>query len=119
MARDTLVIQELGKEGAQYDLDIAFTAMVAANDMDVDNVGGNILILVENAGSSGAQTITFISVADEYGRTGDIDLEVAEGAWGIAGPFLPSIWNQSTGKLNIDSAHEDNLNVAAIRYKPL
>jgi len=119
MARDTLVIQELGSEGSQYDLDIAYTAMVAANDMDFDNVGGNILILVKNAGSSGAQTVTFVSVADEYGRTGDIDLEVAQGATGVAGPFLPTIWNQSTGKLNIDSAHEDTLSLAAVRYRPL
>lgn len=116
--RDTIVIQELGNEGSQYDADVAWTPGVAADDLDFDNVGGNILILIRNLGTSGAQTATFISVADPYGRTGDIDVVVAQGAYGAAGPFLPTVWNQSTGKLNIDIATEDAFSFAAVRYLP-
>lgn len=118
MAYDTLVIQELGAEGAQFDTDIAATPMVAANGVDFDNVGGNILILIVNDGAA-PQTATFKAVADPYGRTQDMDVLVANGKKAVAGPFTPPIWNQSDGKLLVDSATEDSFNFSAIRYRPL
>ena len=116
MARDTLVIQELAGEGSQYDAAVAFTPMVAANNLDVDNVGGNILILIDNL-SIGIETATFVAVADDRGRTVDLVLAVGAGKKAIVGPFNPSFWNQSDGKLHIDSADEATFNFAAIRYK--
>ena len=117
MARDTLVIQELGNEGAQYDAAIAFTAMDADNDLEVDNTGGNILIIIDNQHVA-AQTATFVSVADGAGRTGDLALEVAAGKTAVVGPFTPTLWNQSDGMLHIDSADETTFNFAAVRYTP-
>jgi len=115
MARDTLTIQELAGEGSQYDAAIAFTAMTAANDMDFDNVGGNILIMIVNEHVA-AQTATFVSVADDRGRSGDLSIEVAAGKTAMVGPFNPTFWNQSDGKVHIDSDDETTFNFAAIRY---
>lgn len=117
MPRDTLVIQELGAEGSQYDAAVAFTDFVDANEMDFDNVGGNVLIWIENSGA-GSQTATFKTVADPFGRSGDMDVAVVNGKTAVVGPFNPMVWNQSDGKVHIDSGDEDSFAFAAVRFTP-
>lgn len=114
MARDALVVQQMGNEGAQYDQAIAYTEMVAANDLEFAN-DGRTLLLVKNGGTTGAGAATIVSVAAERGRTGDIAISIAQGADGIFGPFPVSAWNQAGAVVHVDSAFEDAFSFAAIR----
>jgi hypothetical protein len=73
--------------------------------------------MFSNEGTSGAQAATIVSVADEFGRTSDIAVSVAQGEKAIYGLFLPSNWHQSgTATINVDTAVEDNWKVAAVNF---
>jgi hypothetical protein len=89
--------------------------MVAANDVVLTGVTTRTIILFSNEGSTGAQTATIKSVADQYGRTGDVAVSVAQGAIGGYGLFLPSNWHQpGLATINVDTADEDSWKIAAI-----
>lgn len=118
MARDTLTIQAISSKTTPYDLDVAWTAGVAANDMQFAN-NGNTILLVKNAGTSGTQTVTVVSVADEYGRTGDLSIAVGQGKYAFVGPLLPGIFNQSDGNVYLNFTTEDNLSFAAVSYQQI
>jgi len=115
MARDTLTVYPIGASNSQYTSDFTKTSMVTANGLQVANTGGNILLVVENAGTSGAQTLTITSVACSHGRTETLSRAVAQGSEQVLGPFPPELWNDGNGNLLIDSATEDNFDFAAIR----
>ena len=118
MARDTLTVQEIGGLGSPELEDITWTAGVAANDIEFQN-DGRTLLLMKNAGTSGSQTATVISVASPDGRSQDQAVACGQGETSIAGPFPGQLWNQSTGLVNVDISTEDNFSFAAIRLPKL
>jgi hypothetical protein len=65
-----------------------------------DNVNGNAVTnngLVElrlKNPTAGSLTVTVASVADSYGRIGDIVQAIAAGAEYVVGLLPPSLWNQ-------------------------
>ncbi len=114
MPRDTLTIQEIGGLGSPELENITFTAGVAANDIEFTNDGRTVL-LVKNAGASGAQTADVIAVASPYGRLQDQTVSADQGAESIAGPFPPQLWTQADGMVYVDIATEDAFSFAAVR----
>jgi hypothetical protein len=84
-----------------------FTAWDAANGNRWKS-SGNDLVLVRNAHATLARTVTVVSVADEYGRTGDITaFSLAAGAI-VALPKLKNAgWADSSGYISIDGSTTD------------
>ena len=113
MARATIPIQVIGAEGVQKIDDISFTLVVAADDAQFLNDGQTVLI-VQNGGV-GVETITAISVADQFGRSLDLDVTPTNAKESIAGPFRKSIYNQSDGYVHLDTA-DATLSVAAVKF---
>ena len=60
-------------------------------------VEGKTLVLVHNT-FAGAKTVTFTSVADGYGRTGDIaTYSIGQDELAIFGPFKAGGWSHGSG----------------------
>lgn len=117
MARTNLVAQTL--PGAYPTLPIsANTRDLTTNAIDIVNgnettlVDSKTVVLLKNE-DAGATTVTFTSVADTLGRTGDITAySIGAGELAIFGPFKLVGWTHS-GKLWIDGSDVD-LKVAVI-----
>ena len=80
---------------------------VAANDGEFDNtVGRTVLIYINGMGASSGQAtvITTISVADPFGRTGDItNPSCAANTVMCCGPYPPFLFNViATGRVQVD-----------------
>ncbi|MBU2249525.1 MAG: hypothetical protein KKD77_22450 [Gammaproteobacteria bacterium] len=100
-------------EGAygDYGANEADVAMAAA---DVGN--GNYWVLKEgdvllaHNTNVGAQTITIASVADKYGRSGNIAAySIGADEYAVFGPFQFHGWRQTTGWIHVDAASADVL----------
>ncbi len=115
MARDTLTVNQIGAKNVQYTADITLQSMVTANGFQCANTGGDVLLVVQNNGTSGAQTLVITSVACSHGRTLDISRAVGQDDVQVLGPFEPGLWNDSSGNLLIDSVTEDSFDFAAVR----
>ena len=64
---------------------------------------GKELVIAQNTGAS-AYTVTINSVADEYGRTGDITAHsIAAGAIAVFGPFSVHGWRQSNDNIYLEA----------------
>ena len=114
MARTAIPIQEIPRNGGVLD-DIAWTAGDATNDHEFANTG-NELLLMKNTHSS-EQTATVVSVADEYGRTGDGTLAPdATTGISIAGPFKPPLWNSAAGLMYVDLTDDTGVTFAVVRF---
>jgi len=76
--------------------------VMAAADVSGYNqfvASGNDLVVAFNS-DSGAQTLTINSVADPYGRTGNITTySIGAGEYAIFGPFRQDGWMQTDGKI--------------------
>ncbi len=96
--RVDIPVQELGFIGNINDLTL--TAGDSANNHSAVNSGREVLIM-ENTDAS-PHTATIVSVACSHARTGNILLATAATAIGIAGPFPPSLFNQTGSLVNID-----------------
>ncbi len=60
-------------------------------------VEGKTLILLQNT-FAGAKTVTFTSVADSYGRTGDITTySIGQDEFALFGPFKAAGWSHGSG----------------------
>lgn len=75
---------------------VTYTAANAAGDMFANN--GKMKFRIKNGGGSSI-TATVVSVADPYGRTGDLVISVAAGAEVEVGTLDPALWNQRTGDI--------------------
>lgn len=96
---------------------ITFTTADAGNDHDFDN-SGNDFLWIQNDGG-GAVQVTVVSVADPFGRTGDIVMSVGAAARGVAGPFPQPLFNQSGGRrVNVLLDIDTSVTLAVIRYDP-
>jgi hypothetical protein len=112
MPRTALTVQDLGLNGQ---LNATMTAVDAANGMSFLNDGQTVLA-VKNADAS-SKTVTVRSVADEWGRTGDVACIVSAGGVGILGPFTPAIFNQGDGTCNVDFSAATSTTIAASKFK--
>lgn len=66
---------------------------------------GREILLVHNTGAS-SYTYTITSVADPYGRTGDITTQsIAAGAIHTLGPFGLAGWQQTDGRLYLEASN--------------
>jgi hypothetical protein len=93
--------------GGPWDYDgvaLTWTAADAALKNQVTLTGREI-VLVDNT-NVGAQTVTFTSVADPYGRTKDMSFSIPAANKRIFGPFTRQGWD-SGGQLLIDCAAAD------------
>lgn len=110
MARTPIAAQAL--EGAYGDYganeaDMTQTAADEANGNSTPWSGSKLLVIADNQ-NAGAQTITFTSVADAFGRTGHItDYSIGIGEIGVFGPFEPDGWMQADGSLYYTAAAAD------------
>lgn len=105
MARTLIptVVAAANKVGVE--LTASDVAADAANGMYFVNAGGaQTILIVQSASASGAD-VTIVSVADPYGRTGDIGPATVGAAATVAfGPFEPLLFNQPGGTININLA---------------
>lgn len=94
--------------------DVALTAADATNKQEA-TITGRELILAYNS-DSGAHTVTFTSIADDLGRTGDItSYSVGAGEFALFGPFTLKGWQQSNGKVYFE-ANDATVKFLVIRY---
>jgi len=77
--------------------DVTLTAVDTVNNNSV-TLDAGMSCLVQNSGGS-PYTITFTSVADHLGRTGDITYTVAAGGFALFGPVTLKGWMQTDGKV--------------------
>jgi len=114
MARTAITVQAMAAHGGGKD-DIAWTAADATNDHEFLNTGRE-LVLMKND-SAGALTATLVSVADEYGRTGDKTITTGASDISIFGPFPPSKFNQAGGLMHIDLTDDTSLSFAVVQFQ--
>jgi len=107
MARATLTkTTPLGSNGT-YGANLADMVMTAANVSDKNQFvcTGNDLVIAHNtnAGST-ARTVTVTSVADPYGRTGNIAAySIGAGEFAVFGPFKSTGWQQTDGYVYLEA----------------
>ena len=113
MARDTIVVTNtaIHTPGGVGSAGVLATLALpsAANDAKFDNALGRALLLFINGfggASSVSVTITIKSVADAFGRSGDLEIVVAPGQVAVCGPFPPALFNQKSGT-DIDKVYVD------------
>ncbi len=96
---------------------LSFTAGDDVNEHDFTNTGNEIL-WVQNDGA-GTVLVTVVSVADPFGRLGNIVFTVAATTGrGCAGLFIPTLFNQSNGKVNVTLDDDTGVTLAVIRFDP-
>src|SRR4051812_29495309 len=80
-------------------------AEVAADAMAHEQVKltGKETILIRNSGAT-PRAITITSVADSFGRTGDITDTIAAGATGVYGPIPVAGFQQADGNVYFECA---------------
>ena len=117
MPRDVITVNENAKRYpplpvAANSLDFAFTAGDAVNGLQYQATGREV-VLVRNI-NAGSQTFTLLSVADEFGRKGDITTySLAAGEFAVLIPPLKG-FQQADGSVWIDVSHDD-VHVAVLR----
>lgn len=79
---------------------LAPTLPDVGNGAKFDNALGRVLLLIINGlggSTSVGVTVVILSVADAFGRTGDLEINVAPGEVAVCGPFPPALFNQPSG----------------------
>ena len=84
--------------------DIPFVAAIVADKEQVP-LDGKIIVLVRNVDATNPYTVTFTSVADEFGRTGDITTYSLAAGEVAAFEFEPRGWKQADGNLYFEAAN--------------
>ena len=100
---------------------LTFTGSTQALGMYLVNTPNKTRLLAMN-GDASTKTVTIVSVADEYGRTGDIALVVPAAVGGVpgigyAGPFDPTMFGQggaNTGQIYVNTSADTSLSLAAV-----
>lgn len=116
MPRTALTVTQMG--GAYASAGVVATEQAAdvGNGNYIPLTGGEVVVARNTNSGSTAHTVTFTSVADSEGRTGDITGEsIAAGAVHVFGPFQPNGWKQTDGRLYIDANHAE---IKFSVYKP-
>lgn len=102
MARDSITVSNTVLAGVAPTLDTP----VAANNGEVANGGGNVIVVVVNGLgglAGGATQVTVQQVACTHGRVQNAAaFTVAADTVGVFGPFPPALYEQSDGTVQID-----------------
>ena len=102
MGRDTITVTNTVRAGVLP----ALTAPSAANNAEVANASGNVIVVFVNgmgAASVQATAVTIQQVADPYGRIqNDAAFTVTVDVVGVLGPFPPLLYNQTDGTVQLD-----------------
>jgi hypothetical protein len=112
MARGDITVATAPGSYATAAVEATWTDGDAVNNLQSVFTGGEI-VLVHNT-DSGSHTATIQSVGDTFGREGDLVMAVPAGEIHLAGPFRRLGWQQSDGKLYIDT-DDATLKVLVIR----
>lgn len=97
----------LGAYGNYGVANAADLAMAAADASSLNQfvASGNDLVFAHNTGGSD-YTVTISSVADPFGRTGDITTySLGAGEYAVFGPFKLAGWMQSDGKIYLQASN--------------
>jgi hypothetical protein len=105
--RTTIARQRLPGGYSGQSLNAIMTACDASNGNASPLQGGEFL-LVRNSGAS-ARVFSITSVADPFGRSGDISETIQAGETRLYGPFLISGWRQNDGSIYYSGAHAELL----------
>jgi len=106
MARQTLTKTTAPGNYSDSGVDVTLTTADTSND-DQFLASGSDLVIAVNTGASPA-TVTINSVADEYGRTGDVSAySVGAGETAVFGPFPTHGWAQSDGYVYLEASSTD------------
>lgn len=109
MARQTLTKTTSPSPNPTAGVAVTMTAADTTNHEQIALTGREVL-LIQNTGAS-SHTYTITSVADPYGRTGDISTQtIAAGAIHVLGPFGLQGWQQTNGFLYLQA------NDAEVKY---
>jgi hypothetical protein len=112
MARTALAITDVTAQPPN--VQVGAVAMDAVNNNMFLN-DGRIVLIVGNP-SGGSLNVTFVSVADRLGRTGDLVISIPAGLQRIVGPLPQTGWNQlGTDVGNVYINPGSGLNVALFR----
>ncbi len=122
MPRVAIAVQTVPKNGGAVVIaPAALTAADAANDHTFVNDGATLLMAINEDASPNA--VTIVSVADEFGRVGDVLMTVPAATAGvpgvgIAGPFDRELFNQPAADnlVNVDIAADTGLNFVAAKF---
>ncbi len=99
MARTVITKQQLSTKAGVVPL--PFIPVDVANGMQVRNTGVEVVALV--TGTASSVTLTFPSVPDAFGRTGDQVIVQGANLTGYYGPFSPAnIWGDGAANLYIN-----------------
>lgn len=102
MARQTLTKSTAPGSYATAGVAVTMTAADTVNKEQFVSTGKE-LVIAHNTGGS-PYTVTITSVADEYGRSGDITAySVAAGAIAAFGPFPVHGWRQSNDNIYLEA----------------
>lgn len=122
MPRVTVTVNESAKRYptplpvAINSLDFAFTVGDAVNGLEYVATGREA-VLLRNVNIA-AQTFSLLSVADEFGRKGDITAySLGPSEFAVLAPPLKG-FQQADGKIYIDVGHND-VNIAVLRLPSL
>lgn len=114
MARTEITVQNGTIAGATLVTEVAADS---GNGMQFTN-DGNTILLLSNEHGSNSYTVSLPTInSDRFGRTKTVSQAVAAGRLAIIGPLDPGIFNNSSGKVEVDLTGSTSLVVAAIRLK--
>jgi hypothetical protein len=97
MARTAIAVQSVARNAA---VAVTMNSGDNVNGMYFPNTGIEEVILSNPTG--GTVTVTFVSVADEAGRTGDVVRAMLTLEQGFAGKFKPAWFNQTDGTVQVN-----------------
>lgn len=102
MARTTLT--KTAAPGA-YAATLTTLTMTAADTVNLNEfvAGDNDLLVIHNTGGV-TYTVTVTSVADPFGRSGDLSaINITAGAYAVFGPMKLTGWKQTDGKIYLQA----------------
>ncbi len=106
MARTTLTKTDAPGKYASQGAALTMEAADPTNKNQFVATGAD-LVFAHNTGA-GAATVTINSVADPYGRTGDISsYSIPAGGYAVFGPFPSLGWQQSDGYIYLEASSTD------------
>ena len=113
----TLIVLAADKVGDELLALMVGADTQAADGFDFPN-DGNVILLVQDDPSTGAgDDFAFSAINDPYGRPeATLTRTVTLKKMYVYGPFLPLIWNQTDGTINLKfTTHAATTLIAAIR----
>lgn len=104
MARATLTTSTAPGSNNYTGVTLTMTAADASNFNEFV-ASGKDLVVAHNTGGS-PYTVTITSVADPFGRMGDVSaVSIAAGAYMVFGPLESTGWLQTNGKIYLQASN--------------